>query len=107
MGFKFYPARPGLRKIFREYEELALRYVWENGERGVNTREVHEFVLERQTERTKISRASIIQFLEKLRERGVLRHIEEKNQGGHRKIYYPIMDEAEGAAREWRRVAPR
>ena len=61
----------------------------------MSSREVRDYVLERQTERTKISRASIILFLEKLRKQGVLRHIEEKNPGGHRKIYFPLMDEDE------------
>lgn len=95
MGFIFYPARPGLRKVLREWQELALRCVWEKGEQGVSSREVREYVLERQTERTKISPASIILFLEKLRKQGVLRHHEEKWQGGHRKIYFPLMDEGE------------
>jgi predicted transcriptional regulator len=93
VDFIFYPARPGLRKVLLEWQELALRYVWEKGEQGVSSREVREFVLERQTERTKISRASIIGFLEKLRKQGVLRHQEEKWQGGHRKIYFPLMNE--------------
>ena len=95
MSFKFYPARSGLRKVLREYEELALRYVWEKGEQGVSSRAVREYVLEKQTERTKISQASIIHFLEKLRKEGVLRHIEETSPGGHRKIYYPLMNEDE------------
>jgi len=95
VDFKFYPARPGLRKVLREWQELALRCVWEKGEEGMSSREVREFVLERQTERTKVSPASIIGFLEKLRKQGVLRHIEEKWSGGHRKIYYPMMDETD------------
>ena len=78
MGFKFYPSRPRLRKVLREWQELALRCVWEKGDQGVSTRKVREYVLERQTERKKISPASIIGFLEKLRKQGVLRHIEEQ-----------------------------
>ena len=93
MGFKFYPSRLGLRKVLREWQELALRCVWEKGDQGVSTRKVREYVLERQTERTKISPASIIGFLEKLRKQGVLRHIEETAPGGHRKIYFPLMNE--------------
>ena len=95
MSFKFYPDKPGLRKVLYEWQELALRYVWMNGEEGVNSRQVRDYVLENQTERTKISRASIIMFLEKLRKQGVLRHIEEKNPGGHRKVYFPLMNERE------------
>ena len=29
MVFKFDPSQPGLRKTLREYQELALRFVWE------------------------------------------------------------------------------
>lgn len=92
-NFKFDHSKPGLRKVFKEYQELVLRCVWEKGEQGVGSRAVREYVLERQTERKKISQASIIGFLEKLRKGGVLRHIEETSRGGHRKIYYPLIDE--------------
>ena len=95
MRFIFYPAGLGLRKVLREWQELVLRCVWEKGLQGVSSREAREYVLERQTERTKISPASIILFLEKLRKQGVLRHHEEKWQGGHRKIYFPLIDEDE------------
>ena len=53
------------------------------------------YILDNQIERTKIFIASVILFLENLRKQGVLRHIEEKWQGGHRKIYYPLMNKNE------------
>jgi predicted transcriptional regulator len=40
-----------------------------------------------------ISRASVINFLEDMREMGVLRGVEETCKGGHRWVYYPAMDE--------------
>ena len=95
LSFKFDPSKLGLRKVFNEYQELALHYLWEVGGDGVGSRKVWETVLERLTERKKVSRASIIMFLEKLRKQGVLRHIEETSPGGHRKIYFPLMDEDE------------
>ena len=72
LSFKFDHSKPGLRKVFNEYQELALRYVWEVGEPGVGSRRVWETVSERLIERKKVSRASIIMFLEKLRKQGVL-----------------------------------
>ena len=42
-----------------------------------------------------ISRASIINFLESMREAGVLKGEEKTGKGGHRWIYSPSMNEAE------------
>jgi len=36
-GFKFDPSQDGLRKTLKEYEELALRYLWELGEEGAGS----------------------------------------------------------------------
>jgi hypothetical protein len=63
LSFKFDHSKPGLRKVFKEYQELALRYVWEVGEDGVGSRKIWETVSKRLTEKKKISRASIIMFL--------------------------------------------
>jgi predicted transcriptional regulator len=40
-----------------------------------------------------ISRASIINFLESIREIGVLKGVERTGKGGHHWIYSPAMDE--------------
>jgi len=42
-----------------------------------------------------ISRASIINFLESMREAGVLKGDEKTGKGGHRWIYSPSMSEAQ------------
>lgn len=93
LSFKFDHTKPGLRKIFNEYQELALRYVWEVGEEGVGSRKIWETVSERLIERKKVSRASIIMFLEKLRKQGVLGKKDATGKGGYRRIYYPLMYE--------------
>jgi predicted transcriptional regulator len=41
-----------------------------------------------------ISRASVINFLEDLREMGVLSGEERTGKGGHHWVYYPKLDEA-------------
>ena len=95
LSFKFDHSKPGLRKVFKEYQELALRYVWEVGEDGVGSRKIWETVSERLIERKKISRASIIMFLEKLRAQGVLGYKDATGKGGYRRIYFPLMHEKE------------
>jgi uncharacterized protein with von Willebrand factor type A (vWA) domain len=42
-----------------------------------------------------ISRAGIINFLEAMREAGVLKGVERTGKGGHRWIYSPAMNESE------------
>ena len=92
-GFKFDPSKPGLRKTLRDWEELALRSMWDVGEDGSKTRAVWERVNEELGEGKSISRASIIVFLEKLEEQGVLGSRDATGKGGHHKIYHPMMDE--------------
>jgi hypothetical protein len=41
-----------------------------------------------------ISRASVINFLEDMREMGVFSGVEETGKGGHHWVYYPKIDEA-------------
>jgi len=42
-----------------------------------------------------ISRARVINFLESMREMGVLKGVERTGKGGHHWVYSPAMDEAE------------
>ncbi|TET70892.1 hypothetical protein E3J39_05670 [Candidatus Bathyarchaeota archaeon] len=92
-GFKFDPAKEGLRKTLREYEELALRYLWSIGEEGAGSgkawREVNEDLGAEKT----ISRASVIFFLNRMVDQGVLGFRDATGKGGHHRIYYPLMDE--------------
>jgi len=92
-SFKFDPSQPGLRKTLREWEELALRSMWDVGEDGAKSRAVWERANEKLGEGKSISRASIIIFLEKMEDQGVLGSRDTTGKGGHHKIYYPLMDE--------------
>lgn len=80
-GFKFDPSKQGLRKVLRDYEDLALRYIWEAGEEGAGSREVWELVSDRLAERKTISRASIIISLEKVRKQGDLGYKDKTGKG--------------------------
>ena len=92
-GFKIDPSKTGLRKTLREYEELALRYIWEIGEEGAGSGITWSAVNERLEEGNTISRAAIILFLNKMVDQGVLSWRDATGKGGHKKIYHPNLDE--------------
>lgn len=92
-AFKFDPEKSGLRKTLREYEELALRYIWSVGEEGAGSGKTWNAVNERLGEDRSISRASIIFFLNRMVDQGVLNFRDATGKGGHHRIYYPKLDE--------------
>ena len=92
-SFKFDPSKPGLRKTLREWEELALRYIWSVGEVGAGSGIIWKNVNEQLGPEESISRASIIIIMNRLVDQGVLGYREGTGKGGHHKIYYPLMDE--------------
>ena len=89
----FDPSKTGLRKTLREYEELALRYVWETGDEGAGSGLTWRAVNERLEEGKTISRASIIFFLNRMLDQGVLSWRDATGKGGHHKIYITKLDE--------------
>jgi predicted transcriptional regulator len=91
--FKFDPAQKGLRKTLKEYEELALRHIWDVGEEGAGSGKTWQHVNEQLGEGNSISRASIIFFLNRMVEEAVLGYRDATGKGGHRRIYVPNMDE--------------
>jgi hypothetical protein len=93
-SFKFDPSESGLRKTLKEYQELALRFVWEVGEEGANSGDVWRAVNERLGESKSISRASIIFFLNDKVDDGVLGFREATGKGGHHRVFFPVLDEA-------------
>ncbi len=94
-GLKIDPSKVGLRKTLREYEELALRYIWENGEEGATSAPTWRTVNERLGEGKTISRASIINFLNRMVDQNVLSWRDTTGKGGHHRIYVPNHDERE------------
>ncbi len=91
-AWEFDTSETGLRTIFKEYEEQAMHLLWRKTE-GLNSRSVWEGVNGKLKE--PISRASIINFLERMADQGILHKTETTGKGGHRGIYSPAMDEAE------------
>ena len=94
MTLIFNPNSDGLAKVFRDYQEEALRLVWEKGDEGVISRVVWSHVNERLVGKT-ISRASIINFLNAMVDEGVLNYQERTGKGGYHRVYSPKLDEVE------------
>jgi len=94
MKIVFDSSQKGLRTIMRDYQEICMRFLWEKGEEGVNTGKawlhVNKILIE---EEKSISRASIINFLKGMNEKGVLNYREKAAKGGYHRVYTPVFDE--------------
>jgi predicted transcriptional regulator len=90
---EFDTAETGLRAVLRDYQEIALRVIWASPE-GLGSKAVWDCVNAGLKGKT-ISRASVINFLESMREAGVLKGEERTGKGGHHWIYSPAMNESE------------
>ena len=84
----------GLNAFLKEYQELALRYLWRLDGEGASSRDVWMQVNEDLRGRGSISRASIINFLDANVDEGVLSYKETTGKGGHRRIYSAKLNEA-------------
>ncbi len=91
--FTFETGGEGLRKVLRDYEEEALRYVWSLEGGGAGSREVWTHVNGALKGTRTVSRASIISFLNHMAEQGVLDYTEVTGKGGRRRIYRARLDE--------------
>ena len=91
--FKFNPAETGLRKTLKEYEEIALRYIWSLGDEGAGSGKAWEHTNRELDEGKSISRASIIFYLNRMVDEGVLGFRDATGKGGHHRIYIPEFDE--------------
>ena len=94
MNFVLDPRASGLSKVFRDYQQEALRFIWKSEGKGLTTGMVHVHVNERLDDGKSISRASIILFLKALAEEDVLDYVEEIAKGGYRRVYSAKLDEA-------------
>jgi predicted transcriptional regulator len=95
LNFVLDPSKQGLAKVLRKYQILTLLYLWEVGEQRANSGLVMNAVNEQLSDFEKVSRASIIIFLNRMVEQGVLGFRDATGKGGHQKQYYPLMYEKE------------
>lgn len=84
----------GLAMVLKDYQEVALRYLWRLDGGGASSRDVWVQVNEDLKGKRTISRASIINFLNSMVDEGVLNYTEITGKGGHRRIYSAKYNEA-------------
>ena len=88
------PTKTGFEKVLRVYQIEAMRHVWKNAEEGATSRQVYNQVNSVLDGGKKISRASIINFLNIMCDEDILNYTEETCKGGTRRKYTPAFDEA-------------
>ncbi len=81
----------GLRTLFFDYEIEELNYLWSRNGEYASSREVYDHVVKLMP----ISRASIINSLNKMARAGILKYDEKTGKGGHKGLYTPAFSEAE------------
>jgi len=84
----------GFRTVVKDYQEVALRYLWRLDGGGASSRDVWVNVNKDLMGKSTISRASIINFLNSMVDEGALGYTEITGKGGHRRIYTARYDEA-------------
>jgi hypothetical protein len=94
MPISFDAAKSGLGTFLKDYQELALMYLWRLDGEGASSHDVWVQVNKDLKGVGSISRASIINFLDAMVDDGVLSHTETTGKGGHRRIYSAKYDEA-------------
>jgi predicted transcriptional regulator len=92
MDLTFDPKGDGFSKVLKDYQEKAMKFVWEN-DTAVTSRDVWYHVNEAFKGGKTISRASIINFLNDMVEEGVLDYDEQSGKGGYHRVYLPKLDE--------------
>ncbi len=85
----------GLAMVLKDYQEVALQYLWRLDGDGASSRDVWMQVNEDLQGKRTISRASIINFLNSMVDESVLNYTETTGKGGHRRIYSAKYNEAE------------
>ena len=94
MEFVFDSSKKGLETVMMDYQVLAMKVLWETGEKGAISKtiwvRVNEILIKKEES---ISRASIINFLNKMADKGILTLTEEPGKGGYHRVYFPAFDE--------------
>lgn len=89
MHIVFDTSKEGMETLMRPWQVEILRFIWERGKEGVTSRDVWNHL----SGVYKISRASVINFLHKMTEDGVLKDEPRTGKGGYRGFYTPELDE--------------
>jgi len=92
-GIEYDLSQTGYKAVLKDWQLKAMQAVW-NSLEGVNSRAVWEKTNQMLDEES-ISRASVINFLEAMREMGVLEAEDRTGKGGHQYVYRMGMDESQ------------
>ena len=71
-----------------------MEHIWDLNERertGIISRDAHLYLHDTGDDELKMSRASVIFFLDDMVEEGVLEYETETGKGGHHRVYFPAM----------------
>ena len=89
---EFDTSQTGFNAVLKDWQLKAMQVVWGSPD-GANSRTVNQKVNQMLNGET-ISRASIINFLNDMKELGVLNGDDRTGKGGHHWVYKAAMDEA-------------
>ena len=94
----FDTSQEGLLTLFISYQAALLEHIWDiNRDRrtGTESSQAHEFLRQTGDRKQMRSRASVINFLNKMVEEGVLSYEDRAKKGGNYKVYFPEMSREE------------
>lgn len=92
-NLKFNTKKSGLDAVFRPYQEILMSKFWKYPGLKMNSNGSWKSVNEELPKGESISRASVINFLNKMVDEGVLGYIERTGKGGHQRVYNAILTE--------------
>lgn len=94
-------SKQGLETVMKDYQEMAMRFLWERDEEGAISKDALLHVNKLLGEKGEtISRASIIFFMNDMVDAGILNYTERTGKGGFHRVYFPAFDE-EDARTQW------
>jgi len=94
LGLTLDTGAEGLAMVYKDYQEVAMKYLWRLNGKGASSRDVWMASIEDMRGKKTISRASVINFLNAMVDEGVLNYTEITGKGGYRRIYSAKYDEA-------------
>ena len=92
---KFDTSKRGLQTLFKPYQVALLVHIWESNieERtSISSGQAYRFLQQTSESDLMVSRASVIVFLNKMVEEGVLEYEEKTGKGGIHRVYFPKMN---------------
>ena len=93
---KFDISKEGLNTLMKPYQAALMGNIWEinkENRTGIISREAHKYLHDTGDDELKMSRASVVFFLNDMVEKGVLEYEEKTGKGGYHRVYFPAMNQ--------------